>query len=273
MRVLAKFVGFVVSWPFSFENNSKSSNVVLERQIALRNAILPTFDIKPILLKAITDNRLTIVIPWLVQYLSMLDYVTLHLNYYNEVFGILFELYILSTSESVMLELTTFVLRTNLGWLFEHPNVPKEYYNYRQHRQRLPMILASEKCSSTTLERNSSIFEAIVVASCPFLSDLRVAIRPMNREKQLSRTGQYRHIRTQYAREPITPKKEEPIDNQSRLLSAFLQSQSTTTRKIIDFVIERVTSAVVKDFQFEQLLPKKKEAAEAIKNLKAFDEV
>lgn len=168
-----------------------------------------------------------------------------------------------------MLDQTRFVIRICLGWLFEHPNVPKEYYNYRQHRKQLPMLQgpASKKFDVAPM------FESIVVASCPFLSDFRVAIMPMKREKQVSRTGQYRHIRTKFAGEPIVTKKEVPTDNQGKLLDAFLHSQSTSMRKVIEFIIERVTSAVVKDFQFEYLIPKKKDVNEAVKLLKVTDEV
>lgn len=270
MRVLAKFVGFVISKPFAYENPQKSS-IVTERQVALRNHLLPTFDVKSLLIQAITDHRLTIVIPWVSQYLSMLDYVTLRLNYYQEVFNILYEIYMLS-SGNWLEDPSKFIVRVCLGWLFEHPHVPKTYYNYRLNRKS---ALASDQsivktCDAKQKEALVPIFETIVVASCPFLSDFRVAIKPVA-IKQLSRTGQYRHIRTKLAIEAKTEKVVK--NNQEILLDVFLKSQSPSVVKIVDLVIDRVFSAVIKDFQFEHLVPMKKAVQQEVKGIKVFDEV
>lgn len=104
-------------------------------QIVLQ--ISPEFNVKDILLKSILDQKLLVVIPWLVQYMSMLDFVTLRLEYYKEVFELLFEIYILS-SENASIPITAtslFIVKSCLGWLFEQPNVPDEYFTYRQNRK------------------------------------------------------------------------------------------------------------------------------------------
>lgn len=69
--------------------------------------------------------------------MSMLDFVTIRLDYYKEVFELLFEIYILSSEKaSIPIAATSlFVVKACLGWLFEQPNVPDEYFSYRRNRK------------------------------------------------------------------------------------------------------------------------------------------
>lgn len=268
MRMLAKFVGFVISRPFAYDTNNRNTTVD-DRQIQLRNTLLPTFDIKSIILKAITEKKQIVIIPWVVQYLSMLDYVTLRLNYYKDVFCILFKLYV----ENSILEtnfLKYFIVKFCLGWLFEQSTLSECYFNYRQQHCSVEMIKHSLKAVNNGLEKEifNPMYEALVVAACPFLSEFRVSIMPPRVEKHPSRTGKYRHITTM-----LTSTKKEELDVKKKLTEAFLQTQSPSVRRIVDFVIERVTSAAVKDFQYNFLFKIKKEVAEQIKEITSIDEV
>lgn len=271
MQVLSKFIGFVISHPYSYDGNHRNS-IVNDRQIQLRNMLLPPLDVKSVLLKSLVEKKVVITVPWIVQYLSMLDYVTLRLDYYRDLFCVLFELYIICNDLNIS-STTKFILRTCLGWLFDHPNVPAEYYDYRQNRQPLALVSSNVVEVKSKVEVINPLMESIIVAACPFLCDLRVSIMPLWRKRQPSRTGHYRHITTRFTGEPVLTKKSTPADNQTKLLEAFLQSQSLSMRKIIEFGIERVTSAAIKDFQFECLLVKKKEAAQEVRKLKISDKV
>lgn len=105
---------------------------------------MPEFDIKRILTKAIADQKLIVTIPWLVQYLAMLDYITLRLNYFIDLLAMLYELYIMTIdyngSPLQMRPTSSFIVRACLGWLFDQPNMPDEYYKYRQNRKTLQTI-------------------------------------------------------------------------------------------------------------------------------------
>lgn len=269
MRVLAKFIGFIVSRPYAYDDCQHNS-IITDRQLQLRNLLLPPLDLKSVLHRSFTEKKIVITIPWIVQFLSMLDYVSLRLDYYRDLFCMLFELYIILDDLNIS-STTKFILRSSLGWLFEHPNVPEVYYEYRQNRRPLTIISANNTNSLTKskVEIINPLMESIIVAACPFLCDLRVSIMPLWRHKQPSRTGHYRHITTKMASEPTILKKNNPVDNKKRLFDAFLQSQSLSVRKTIEFVSERVTSAIIKDFQFECLLAKKKEASQALKKIKS----
>ncbi|ETN63088.1 hypothetical protein AND_005203 [Anopheles darlingi] len=368
MRVLAKFVGFIIARPFQYEGYR--SILVDNRQIALRNttdgatrpetygiegllcgslpkpkmkawrtALLPPFDVKLVLLRSVVEKKLVITIPWIAQYLSMLDAVTLRLRYYEELFRLLHQVYqttatceLLSHRPMFIIPTSKFIVRACLDWLFDQPNVPEEYYSSHTDYEisgdgKLPTtnieqlaleeiggisglmkrneIVSDQKTSASAPFVTSSkkkttdipfafnpLLESVLSAACPFLADFRVAVMPSKVEKTLSRTGRYRHITTRYsgsvtkptgadldasfALEPATDipstaganhqtsQKPSHMDIQHRLTEAFLQSQSLSVRRTVEFIIERATSAVIKDFQMLYLLPEKKTVTDRI---------
>ncbi|XP_055546025.1 protein disks lost [Wyeomyia smithii] len=337
MRVLAKFIGYIISRPFNCDSYRNST--VENRQIELRNALLPLFDVKSILLKAIAERKLIITVPWMVQYLAMLDGITLRLSYYKELFDVLYELYLRTTvceswSERKLLVTPTskFILRACLGWLFEHPNIPEEYYSYRQERRSLlaideglynykkinmlvdkaiceefetsyPLILTKidERCQGSwkceikpskqqvtgavsivkadfSSPKNNTVslnplLESILNAACPFLADFRVSMMPSKLEKTVSRSGRYRHITTKYSGASTltsaSGNSQKSNNDQQRLVEAFLRSQSLSVRRTVEFVIERASSAAIKDFQITYILPSRKRTSDRIASLQA----
>uniref|UniRef100_A0A336MQR7 CSON002701 protein n=1 Tax=Culicoides sonorensis TaxID=179676 RepID=A0A336MQR7_CULSO len=270
MRVLAKFIGFVTSRPYTYDIPNRNF-VVDERQIQLRNFLLPPFDIKSIILKSTFEKKLVVTIPWIVQYLYMLDYVSLCLNYYKDIFRLLYKLYTENYGHSLG---ESFIIRSCLGWLFEHCSLVDEYFTYRSEtkfaslKQIKTISCFNEKLFDKYLSSN---LEHLIVAACPFLADLRVSIMPSRFEKQVSRTGRFRHITTIQTENLNNKNDLKELDGRSKLAEAFLQSQSLSVRRIFEFVIERVTSAVVKDFQFKYLIPIKSEAMERVKEIKSTD--
>lgn len=288
-------------------------------------------DIKEILRKSVINHKLIVTLPWIVQFISMLDPVSLRSDYYRDVFNIFYELYVMTAefennSLLSMRQTSVFIIRSCLGWLFDQPNVPNEYYSYRQNRKQLkaiiqahPSIASAELTSveifvpkelspffsgkhqvflNTTSKQNDAtiitgtlekfnigqnaltddlhlqtmhefdrfnqknsdnpkfdpLLETVLQAACPFLADFRVSIMPRRNSKTVSRTGRYRHITpkicepsTINAKTPQTPQPNED-DAQVKLVEAFLHSQTLSVRRTVEFVQERVYSAVVKDF-------------------------
>lgn len=97
-------------------------------------------DVKEILEKSIINQKLVITLPWIVQFIAMLDPVTLNLIYYRQVFEILYELYMMTINypdapKLALRPTSLFIVRSCLGWLFEQPHIPNEYYNYRRNRK------------------------------------------------------------------------------------------------------------------------------------------
>ncbi|KAG5675331.1 hypothetical protein PVAND_005241 [Polypedilum vanderplanki] len=276
MRVIGKFIGFVVSRSYSYDGYRNS--LVDQKQMNIRNFIHPDFDVKSIVLRAIGDRKLLVTIPWLVEYLSMLDFITIRLNYYRELFQILYTIYMnvnaLPSDENkfCVMPQSNFIVRTCLGWLFEHPNIPEDYYNPGMmlsniHIASSPPLADCIKVSNASMNNElNPHLENILHAACPFLADFRVSMMPQRTrtEKAVSRTGRYRHITTKIQDKPATGGNNLPQSNREKLIEAFLASQSLSVRKIVDITIDRVSSAVIKDFQVQHMLSVRKEARSAV---------
>ena len=297
MRVLAKFIGFVISRPYTFDGYRNS--LVDQKQSQIRNSVSgleikcrpsltnstfsckfpfsvffpqlhPDFDVKQVVLRAIDGRKLLVTIPWLVEYLAMLDFITIRLDYYRELFQLLFTIYmkvnVVSASESLSTTPTSkFIIRTCLGWLFEHPEIPEEYSNNRDSKLALKEICDDSETKEKSQELNPHL-EGVINAACPFLADFRVSMMPQKTTKALSRTGRYRHITTKFQDKSST-QQPKVKDNRERLIEAFLASQSLSVRKIVDFTIDRVSSAAVKDFQVKHLVAIRKEAKAEVETL------
>ncbi|GAB0089283.1 Protein disks lost [Sergentomyia squamirostris] len=274
-RTLAKFLGFTVSLPFPYENIKNS--VIDSHQVTLRNLLLPQFDILRILQSAKEENKLMITIPWLVEYLSMLDHVALQLDYYRKVMDLLYSLHVdLGVGRVPMTPTCLLVLRLCLGWLFDRPNIPADgYYDFRRRQGKLlPTKPSSKKRKNGKRENERSFMknmnptlESLLNVACPFLGDFRLSVMPTRATKAVSRTGRYRHITTKVTTESSTKKSTEH-DNQKILIDAFLQSQSPSMRKIVDFVTDRVTSAAIKNFQVLFFLDIKKATQKEIAGIR-----
>lgn len=238
----------------------------------------PDFDIKQVVVRAKEEHKLLVTIPWLVEYLSMLDFITIRLNYYRDLFQLLHEIYlqvnVVNESGSLcVLPTSKFIIRSCLGWLFEHPVFPQEFFFDKNFANVvLNDIVAKESKANFYYPPNPHL-EGILNAACPFLADFRVSIMPLHTTKVVSRTGRYRHITTKF-QDKSSVQNTKVQDNRSRLIDAFLASQTVSVKKIVDFTIDRVSSAVIKDFQVEHLLVMKKLArAEAEKEAKEVKEL
>lgn len=188
----------------------------------------------------------------------MLDFITIRLDYYRDLFQLLQRIYLqVSVRGSLcVLPASKFIIRLCLGWLFEHPGVPEDYSNHKIASSEL--FVSDQREESTTAQPNPHL-ENILNAACPFLADFRVSMMPLHTTKVVSRTGRYRHITTKF-QDKSSVQEIKVEDNRTRLIETFLASQTISVRKIVDFAIDRVSSAVVKDFQVEHLLPIKKQA-------------
>uniref|UniRef100_A0A182MP51 Codanin-1 C-terminal domain-containing protein n=1 Tax=Anopheles culicifacies TaxID=139723 RepID=A0A182MP51_9DIPT len=311
MRVLAKFIGFIIARPFQYEGGRNT--IVENRQIELRNLLLPPFDVQPVLLRSIAERKLVITVPWLVQYLSMLDLVTLRLRYYEELFRMLHDIYkatsmcgFAANSDLFAIPTSRFIVRSCLDWLFDQSNVPEEYYNSSSMVSSIINDSNTDQanCVVKQTSQNSSgntkpiafnaLLENILSAACPFLADFRVSVMPSKMEKTVSRTGRYRHITTRYS--GVTTQHQSSVVSelattldvssasaghnrsksshgnvQQRLVEGFLQSQSQSLRRTLELIVDRSTSAVIKDFQMLFILPEKKAVNDRIGEVRAVD--
>ncbi|KRT85951.1 hypothetical protein AMK59_1499, partial [Oryctes borbonicus] len=129
LRMLAKFLGFIEALSYKMDSKMVSEGII-KAEIDTRRWYQPNFDLKQIVLRAIKENTLILAIPWMVKYISMLDYVTIRLPYFESVLEILFYIYYAINTQWEP-NPNKVIIKFCLGWLFELPHFPSEsYYNW-----------------------------------------------------------------------------------------------------------------------------------------------
>ncbi|KAH8301901.1 hypothetical protein KR044_000456, partial [Drosophila immigrans] len=287
LLMLAKFLGYVYALPY----NRATSNHACPEQLQLRRQFQPPFELRAHLERAMHQGKLLITLPWLVQYLIMLDVVTLQLPASVATLELLFALYCEARSnpQQSLQPCALFITRSCLGWLLEsQPALSSAYYAQRSAGRRSDATTALVQdclrslCFARDQGKVAAMLEALLPVACPFLHDFRVAITPSQRQAQ--RSGRYRYITTRLEQlsssssaaaiksppqeQDSQAPKEQPSAQQleqRKLNEAFLHSQNASMRRLLEFVTERSFKCVVKDAQ-QQLLMPAKSAADALVN-------
>lgn len=81
LRLLGKFLSYLSYLPYRTETMALKN--VVESQTALRREKLPSVDLHHCLNKAIAQGKLCLVLPWIVEYLSLVDKATLRNSYFK----------------------------------------------------------------------------------------------------------------------------------------------------------------------------------------------
>ncbi|KAG7295453.1 hypothetical protein JYU34_021640 [Plutella xylostella] len=265
LRLLSKFLGFMTSLPHTqtpVEYSIKSGQAaqgreqqylsvpkekVLENAVRLRNYSQPSIDLLGILHEANQNARLCITLPWLTQYLSMIDYTGLRTKYYEQLLKNIFEIYtekLKFTNENIKKN-TVIFLKLTLGWLFDLPHFPQEsfYEKFSEFKMADASVASAENIDSLDVIDESIIFE-----SCPFLKDVNVLLVTSKPSQDAKEASSFRHIT------PVTMtlNPEDRIKNkekeiQARLEQEYLKSLPSSTRRVLELISERARASCVKE--------------------------
>ncbi|XP_034483567.1 protein disks lost [Drosophila innubila] len=279
LLMLAKFLGYVYALPY----NRSPATFACPQQLQLRRQFQPPFEMRTHLERAMQQGKLLITLPWLVQYLTMLDLVTLQLPGSLATLELLFALYSdLANPPQPLHPCALFITRSCLGWLLEsQPVLSSGYYSQRRtgKQSEATVVLVKDCLRSLCFAdkgKAASMLEELLPVACPFLHEFRVSITPSQRQAQ--RNGRYRYITTRLEQlssggaaasaksQPILePGSQSPEQQQRKLTDAFLHSQNASMRRLLEFVTERSFKCVVKDAQ-QQILQPAKSSADALVN-------
>ena len=267
LRILAKYLAMIEVLPFC-KHGSNVPQHFRESQLKLRENDFknPSVDFNIIISEAFKRGRLVITLPWIIEYCSMLDFVGAKLDYFQDIFKKLVSIYksmtftgilpgkpthtpdggiiedILSPMKNVSLELqgnkkkdigfNQFFLCIHLGWLFENPTFPREYFV--DDVSDVVEIGYSEK---KTIDSCRSIHATLLYDCCPYLNELNVVLKSQKMHKTAPII-------------PIKRKKSTPIapTNKSENIQEKLEAHffySSRNLEIVNLIIKRVTSNFV----------------------------
>ncbi|NWU75742.1 CDAN1 protein, partial [Onychorhynchus coronatus] len=244
LRLLAKFLGFLVFLPY--RTVEQPTRDLQDSALALRNQTLPILDILKLLRQSVRDQRSVLTIPWIVEYLSLVDHIAPFLDYYRKVFGLLLQVYRLMvlSEDKKMRFLNKLLILAVLGWLFQVPSVPEELFFTTEDRQERFMM--DTVTSAQALDSVPLVDQQLLYICCPYLGELRKLLASFVAGSGAKNGGFIRKI-TPTAAESLAPKASVTQRKlQVELEQAFFHNQPSSLRRTVEFVAERVGSNCVK---------------------------
>ncbi|XP_053922669.1 codanin-1 [Cuculus canorus] len=244
LRLLAKFLGFLVFLPY--RTVEQPTRDLQDSAVALRNQTLPVLDVLKLLRQSIRDQRSILTIPWIVEYLSLVDHIAPFLDYYRKVFCLLLQVYRLMvlSEDKEMSFLNKLLILAVLGWLFQVPSVPEELFftpDVRQEGLMLDTVTSAQALDSVPL-----VDQQLLYTCCPYLGELRKLLAFFVAGSGAKNGGFMRKI-TPTAAESLAPKVSVTQRKlQVELEQAFFHNQPPSLRRTVEFVAERVGSNCVK---------------------------
>ncbi|NWH48677.1 CDAN1 protein, partial [Fregata magnificens] len=244
LRLLAKFLGFLVFLPY--RTVEQPTRDLQDSAVALRNQTLPVLDVLKILRQSIRDQRSILTIPWIVEYLSLVDHIAPFLDYYRKVFCLLLQVYrvMVLSEDNEMSFLNKLLILAVLGWLFQVPSVPEELFFTTDVRQE--GLMMDTVTSAQALDSVPLVDQQLLYTCCPYLGELRKLLASFVAGSGAKNGGFIRKI-TPTAAESLAPKASVTQRKlQVELEQAFFHNQPPSLRRTVEFVAERVGSNCVK---------------------------
>ncbi|XP_072343780.1 codanin-1-like isoform X2 [Scyliorhinus torazame] len=214
-----------------------------EGEVAVGEQGTPVLDVYMLLRKSMENQRTIFTVPWVVEFLSMVDHVAPFLDYYRRVFILLLYLYrsLVLTSEQNGNFLNKLLVLAVLGWLFQIPTVPEEMFFNEENFDGFELNVLDHGLDSVLL-----VDQQLLYLCCPYLSELRKLLASYVAGSGVKNGGYIRKI-TPTAAAPLTPTLAQSQQKlQVKLEEAFFHNQPPSLRKTVEFVAERVGSNCVK---------------------------
>ncbi|KAG7328248.1 hypothetical protein KOW79_008192 [Hemibagrus wyckioides] len=242
-RLLAKFLGFISFMPY--QTSEAPSKEIREAAIALRSKSAPALDVSAMLRSCVRRKRTVLTIPWLVEFLSMLDYTGPFLPCYRTALGLLLQIYRRMRLGKVgeQYYLNQMLLVAVLGWLFQIPVFPEDLF-FSISVQELEDL--ENQTSSQGLDNLPLVDQQLLYTCCPYLGEFRKLLAAFVSGSASKTGGLIRKITPTSAepRGPSTTLSQQKL--QLDLEQAFFHNQPPSLKRTVEFVAERVGSNCVK---------------------------
>ncbi|XP_059907260.1 codanin-1 [Gadus macrocephalus] len=207
----------------------------------------PVLDVCGLLRRCVGRGRAVLTLPWMVEFLSMLDFTGPLLPCYRSALGSLLLLYrglVLGRGGEVCY-LNKLLMVAALGWLFQIPVIPEDIFFTSDFTD--VARLEDPPPGVQGLDCLPLVDQQLLYVCCPFLGEFRKILAAFVSGSAAKSSGILRKI-TPTSAEP----RDAPIANRSQqklqvdLEQAFFHNQPPSLRRTVEFVAERVGSNCVK---------------------------
>uniref|UniRef100_A0A3P8P1R4 Codanin-1 C-terminal domain-containing protein n=1 Tax=Astatotilapia calliptera TaxID=8154 RepID=A0A3P8P1R4_ASTCA len=245
-RLLAKFLGFISFLPY--QTSEKPSREIQDTAIALRSKSVPVLDVCAVLRNSIRRRHTILTVPWLVEFLSMLDFIGPRLLCYRTTLGTLLlfacRKLVLDRCEE-MCYLNKLLMVSVLGWLFQIPVIPEDIF-FTSEFTEVAKVEESD-INVAGLDCIPLVDQQLLYTCCPFLGEFRKLLAAFVSGSTAKSGGIIRKITPTSAELKDTPAAHRSQQKlQVDLEQAFFHNQPPSLRRTVEFVAERVGSNAVK---------------------------
>ncbi|XP_054894715.1 codanin-1 isoform X2 [Poeciliopsis prolifica] len=244
-RLLAKFLGFISFLPY--QTSERPSREIQEASVALRSKSVQVLDVCAVLSNSVRRRRTILTVPWLVEFLSMMDFIGPLLLCYRVALGTLLLLYrrLQLNRHEEMCYLNKLLLVSVLGWLFQIPVIPEDIFFTSEFT-----ALVKDEGSATGsagLDCIPLVDQQLLYTCCPFLGEFRKLLAAFVSGSAARSGGIIRKITPTSAELKGTPTANRSQQKlQVDLEQAFFHNQPPSLHRTVEFVAERVGSNAVK---------------------------
>lgn len=243
-RLLAKFLGFITFLPY--HTSEPPSRDIREAAISLRNKSSPVLDVCAVLRSSVHRRRTILTVPWMVEFLSMLDYTGPFLPCYRTALCLLLHIYkrmVLGRGEELCY-MNQILMVAVLGWLFQIPVFPEDLFFSTDLKEEIKEI--ENNTSTQGLDTLPLVDQQLLYTCCPYLGEFRKLLAAFVAGSTSKSGGLIRKITPTSAEPRGTPTTRSQQKLQVDLEQAFFHNQPPSLRRTVEFVAERIGSNCVK---------------------------
>ncbi|XP_052009059.1 codanin-1-like [Xyrauchen texanus] len=243
-RLLAKFLGFISFLPY--QTSEAPSRDIQDAAITLRSKSSPVLDVCAVLRSSVHRRCTVLTVPWLVEFLSMLDYTGPFLPCYRTALCLLLHIYkrMVLGREGELCYMNQLLMVAMLGWLFQIPVFPEDLFFSTDLNEETDEL--ESNASVQGLDTIPLVDQQLLYTCCPYLGEFRKLLVAFVAGSTSKSGGLIRKITPTSAepRGPSTTRSQQKL--QVDLEQAFFHNQPPSLRRTVEFVAERVGSNCVK---------------------------
>ncbi|XP_067310683.1 codanin-1 [Pseudorasbora parva] len=243
-RLLAKFLGFISFLPY--QTSELPSRDIQDTAITLRSKSSPVLDVCAVLRNSVYRRRTILTVPWMVEFLSMLDYIGPFLPCYRTALCLLLQIYkrMVLGRGGELCYMNQLLMVAVLGWLFQIPIFPEDLFFSTDLKEEIKEL--ENNTSFQGLDTLPLVDQQLLLTCCPYLGEFRKLLAAFVAGSSSKSGGLIRKITPTSAelRGPSITRSQQKL--QVDLEQAFFHNQPPSLRRTVEFVAERVGSNCVK---------------------------
>ncbi|XP_069118288.1 codanin-1-like [Argopecten irradians] len=246
VRLVAKFLGFVTFLPY--QTGARISDELGAMYISLRNHSLQ-IDLTRCLKRAFLLGQLTLTVPWVVEFLSMMDQIAPNLEVIQVTLLVLLYLHqqTWNPREFTNTCYANLLVVTTISWLFENAVIPEGFFFSEIPNEVSSLGTLVEHQKNISLDKMGYVDQKLYYTCCPYMGEIRTLLVEFSVGSS-SKNSTIRKITPVSADDRSQPSMTER-QTQLHLEENFFHNHPASLRRTVDFVADRTASNYIKRFR------------------------